>query len=149
MERNAQVILSPFDFPDVDDPKSAGKPRFDARVAMIEAAHEHAALLRFLACKAEEELLASDETELPKHIIKLGPGRGRAASLAAVSAIVGKLNGEADDWDRVGREMFRQLPKRVAARLTLPDKERGVAIVVSVSSSALPSEKRPSSTSRT
>lgn len=132
MERNEQIALSPFDFPDAGDAKSAGKPRYDVRVAMIETAHEQAAILRFLAHTAQDELLASDETQLPKRIIKLGPGRGRRASPSAVSDIVGKLIAEADQWDRVGRELFNTLPERLAERLMLPDQERGVATVVGV-----------------
>ena len=135
MADDEQVTLSPFDFPDVGDPKSAGKPRFDVRVAMIEAAHEHAAILRFLAQRAQDELLAPDETRLPKQVIKLGPGRGRIPSPGTVSEIANKLLAEADGWDRVGRELFNTLPKRLAERLALPEKERGLAAVVSVGAS--------------
>ena len=132
MERDEQVTLSPFEFPETDDRKSVGKSRFDVRIAMIAAAHEHAAILRFLAQTAQEEFLALDATQLPKQVVQLGPGRSRDASPGAVSDIVGKLVAEADEWDRRGRELFHALPKRVAERLALPEKERGVATVVRV-----------------
>ena len=132
MQHDEDLTLTPFDFPDTDDPANINKPRFDVRVAMIEAAHEHAAILRFVARIADEELRASDDTSVPRHVVKFGPGRGRRVSESTVTVLVGKLVSEADEWDRRGREMFRQLPRRVAARLTLPERERAVVRVVAV-----------------